>query len=59
MKFYRLIKNVLYVVSIILPLYDTIKGMSSGLSKGLKYYGNLRQLKEDEIEVQKIKEALK
>lgn len=59
MKFYRLVKDVLYLASIILPLYDAVKGMSLGLSKGLNHYGNLRRFKEDEIEVKKIKEALK
>lgn len=59
MKIYRLIKNVLYVASIILPLYDAIKGTSSGLKKGFDYYSGLRRLKDREERRHQLKEVIK
>lgn len=52
------IKQILYIVSVVLPIIDAISGTISGLKKGIKQAGNERFEKEQEERRQRIKPFL-
>lgn len=56
-KFYVGIKNVLYVVSVILPLVDLIKGIGCGIKKGLEEIAQ-SEFEKDEAQYRALKEVV-
>lgn len=53
-KFYIGIKNLLYVVSVVLPLIDLIKGFGSGIKKGLEEIAK-SEFEKDESQYRSLK----
>ena len=52
------IKQILYVISVVLPIIDAITGTINGLRKGIKQAGNDRFNKEQEERYKRIKQQL-